>query len=250
MKRFIRFITIEQWGKIEQEYSGDYEKPDLKGILCLLFSVLMLTVMRYYGRPRIFRLHFSKFVNNWLLPTIWPHLYWVTFALFLYLVLPYLFIRFIFGEKIRQHGFSLAGISRYKWIYLGLTLVVIPLVIGASFFPSFIEKYPLYSGARDTAAGFAVWEISYALYFIALEFFFRGFMLFTMVRYIGVYAIFVMVIPYVMIHFGKPFAETLGSIIAGMALGTLSLRTRSIFGGVIIHVLIAWTMDLLAVLMG
>ena len=72
-------------------------------------------------------------------------------------------------------------------------------------------------------------------------------MLFTMARYMGAYAIFVMVIPYAMVHFGKPFAETIGSIIAGTALGTLALRTRSIFGGVLIHIAIAWSMDILAI---
>jgi len=55
-------------------------------------------------------------------------------------------------------------------------------------------------------------------------------------------------IPYVMIHFGKPAAETIGSIIAGIALGTLSLRTRSIFGGVIVHITIAYGMDIMALI--
>ena len=74
-------------------------------------------------------------------------------------------------------------------------------------------------------------------------------MLFTVARYVGSYAIFIMVIPYVMIHFGKPFAETIGAIIAGIALGTLALRTRSIFGGVLIHVTVALSMDVLAIAM-
>jgi hypothetical protein len=62
----------------------------------------------------------------------------------------------------------------------------------------------------------------------------------------GSSAIFVMIIPYCMIHYGKPMAETLGAIIAGTVLGTLAMRTRSIWGGVLIHVGVAVTMDLLA----
>jgi membrane protease YdiL (CAAX protease family) len=42
-------------------------------------------------------------------------------------------------------------------------------------------------------------------------------------------------------------AETFGAIIAGIVLGTLALRTKSIWGGVLIHVGVALTMDLLAV---
>ena len=37
----------------------------------------------------------------------------------------------------------------------------------------------------------------------------------------GSHAIFVMVVPYVMIHFGKPMLETVGAIIAGVVLGLL-----------------------------
>lgn len=62
----------------------------------------------------------------------------------------------------------------------------------------------------------------------------------------GSTAIFVMVVPYTMIHFTKPFPETLGAIVAGIVLGTLALRTRSIFGGVAIHTAAGWSMDFFA----
>ena len=40
--------------------------------------------------------------------------------------------------------------------------------------------------------------------------------------------------------------ETLGAIGAGVILGTLAMRTRSIWGGVLIHIGVAVTMDVLA----
>jgi membrane protease YdiL (CAAX protease family) len=55
-----------------------------------------------------------------------------------------------------------------------------------------------------------------------------------------------MIVPYCMIHYGKPLPETLGAIVAGLVLGTLALRTRSIWGGVLIHIGVALTMDMLA----
>jgi membrane protease YdiL (CAAX protease family) len=66
-------------------------------------------------------------------------------------------------------------------------------------------------------------------------------------RSLGSNAIFIMVLPYCMIHYGKPLPETLGAIIAGVVLGTLAMRTRSIWGGVMIHVGVATMMDALAV---
>jgi membrane protease YdiL (CAAX protease family) len=59
-------------------------------------------------------------------------------------------------------------------------------------------------------------------------------------------SIFVMMVPYCMIHFGKPMPETLGAILAGIVLGTLSLKSRSIFLGILIHYSVAIAMDLMA----
>ena len=65
---------------------------------------------------------------------------------------------------------------------------------------------------------------------------------------VGVYSVFAMAVPYCMIHFNKPLAEVLGAILAGTILGTLSLRTRSIWCGVLIHVTVAVSMDLLSLM--
>ena len=47
-------------------------------------------------------------------------------------------------------------------------------------------------------------------------------------------------------HLSKPLAECLGSILTGVVLGTVALRTGSIFGGVAVHCVVAWGMDLSA----
>ena len=83
------------------------------------------------------------------------------------------------------------------------------------------------------------WEALYAAQFISLEFFFRGFLLQGLRRALGANAIFVMIVPYCMIHYGKPMPETFGAIGAGLILGTLAMRTRSIWGGVLIHIGVA-----------
>jgi len=57
-----------------------------------------------------------------------------------------------------------------------------------------------------------------------------------------------MLIPYCMIHFQKPLLETFGAIVAGLILGLLALRTRSIWGGATIHVAVATSMDVAALI--
>jgi hypothetical protein len=49
-----------------------------------------------------------------------------------------------------------------------------------------------------------------------------------------------------MIHFGKPYLEACGAIVAGIALGSLSMRTKSIYQGFLVHITIAGVMDWLA----
>ena len=65
----------------------------------------------------------------------------------------------------------------------------------------------------------------------------------------GSAAIFVMAVPYCMIHYGKPYLEAQGAIIAGVVLGSLAMRTRSIYAGFMVHVTIAGLMDWVALFM-
>ncbi len=66
-------------------------------------------------------------------------------------------------------------------------------------------------------------------------------------KIMGSTSIFAMMIPYVMIHFGKPLPECFAAIIAGVVLGTLAMRTRSIWAGFLIHVSVALAMDFTAI---
>jgi membrane protease YdiL (CAAX protease family) len=57
-----------------------------------------------------------------------------------------------------------------------------------------------------------------------------------------------MCLPYLMIHFPKPWLEATGAILFGMFLGVLALRSRSIWGGVFVHAGVAVSMDIAALL--
>ncbi len=64
---------------------------------------------------------------------------------------------------------------------------------------------------------------------------------------LGWLGIFVMVVPYTMIHFYKFRPEWIAAIVAGGTLGAHGLAFRSFRGGVVVHALVAVTMDALAV---
>jgi len=56
----------------------------------------------------------------------------------------------------------------------------------------------------------------------------------------------VQTLPFALLHTGKPEAEALSSVFAGVALGWLALRTRSFWWGALLHAAIAFAMDLCA----
>jgi len=51
-----------------------------------------------------------------------------------------------------------------------------------------------------------------------------------------------------MLHFTKPWLEATGAILFGLFLGVLAFRSRSIWGGVMVHISIALSMDIASLL--
>jgi len=174
--------------------------------------------------------------------------YWAVWRVIGYVVLPLLVIRFALRERVRDFGVQVRGTAHYWRIYAVLLLILVPIVYLASDSAAFQAKYPFYrvQSGESMWPWLWAWEVLYAIQFVSLEFFFRGFMLHGLVPRFGYGAIFAMIVPYMMIHFTKPMPEALGSIVAGFILGTLALKSRSIWWGAAAHVSVALSMDLLS----
>jgi len=137
--------------------------------------------------------------------------------------------------------------------YFVLLLLMLPLIISASFNGSFVRQYPMYkSTGAHIALGVPEWvtvagyELVYGFDFVNVELLFRGFLVIGMVAVLGRQAVLSMAVVYCYLHFGKPAGEAISSIFGGYILGVVAYETRSIWGGIIVHVGIAWTMELVA----
>jgi membrane protease YdiL (CAAX protease family) len=250
IKRLVRRTLLDSWREADaQADTAGTGALDWRPIVILVTTAVTLTLARYFGNNSTFSelVPFDKELytrDQWdLMARAW----WSGTRVITYVVIPMMTIVLMPGERIRDYYVSFSGFRRHLWIYVGLYLVVLPFVLLVSSQEQFLATYPFYKYSNQSLGHFLRWQVLYAAQFMALEFFFRGYMLKGLSHKFGYGAVFVMIVPYCMIHYPKPLPETLGAILAGIALGTLSMRTRSIWGGVLIHVGVALTMDWLAV---
>lgn len=168
----------------------------------------------------------------------------------LLLFVPTFFIWFFMEKKHQQlFGFRHKGVDLKP--YFLILILMIPIIGLAATQDSFTNFYPLVSHIpniqSNTLLGkiqIIVYEFFYAFDFFSNEFFFRGFLILAFARIVGKAAILPMTCWYVFIHFGKPVGETISSFFGGLILGLIAYETRSIYGGAIVHIGIAFMMDI------
>ncbi|WP_315816035.1 CPBP family intramembrane glutamic endopeptidase [Paraflavitalea speifideaquila] len=129
--------------------------------------------------------------------------------------------------------------------------MMVPLIGLAGTQADFLQTYPKVQRIAfidDHATTSWPWkflyELSYGIDFLTIEFFFRGFLVLAFMRYGDKDAILPMGAFYCCIHFGKPLFECITSYFGGIILGVVVYHTRSIWGGLIVHLGIAWLMEL------
>lgn len=155
-----------------------------------------------------------------------------------------------FPARLRDTGLGWGEQTRYLWVFGAAYLIILPLLYWAARQEAYQSTYPFFSFARFGPGYLVFWWIFYGLYYIGVEYFFRGFLLFGLYPKIGSLSVLVAAIPYVMIHFTKPPSEALGSLFAGILLGYMALRSGSIWGGFLLHWIVGMSMDALSIFFG
>jgi len=261
-----RRFFLETWRNIDAEAAeerAERTRFDYRPLVALATGAVFLTLMEYFGSSQTM----DKLLDLLdpqdaprVVETVWSRLrdspffrlsefaYWAGWRVLGYFVGPALVVKLVLKGKLRDYGLETRGFSEHAWIYGFFYCIVLVAVVVVSFTADFSTYYPFYKLASRSWFDFIGWELMYAAQFFSLEFFFRGFFLKACKSAMGSHAIFCMVVPYCMIHFGKPWLEALAAILAGTVLGTLSMKTRSIWSGFLIHVSVAVSMDMAALL--
>jgi membrane protease YdiL (CAAX protease family) len=227
-------------------------ETDREAGIVLLTSIGLLLVFQYWGRPAFYN---GSGVSDWVAENfgalfvefsrVGGYLWWGAASLIILTLAPLAIIVWWIGRSPREYGFRISGIGRHIPMYGALYLATLPALFWASSWNSIQETYPFYDRAAEGGAAYWLYALGYAVQFVGVEAIFRGYMTFGLLRRFGSFAIPIMTIPYVMIHFVKPMPEAVAAIFAGLILGYLAVRSKSFVPGFVLHVAVAMTMDLL-----
>jgi membrane protease YdiL (CAAX protease family) len=254
--------TLDEIDQQHPSYSLDRPQALRRTLIVLVtvsISLLFLHYAKYsssfYSLIDFLEKNFHQSEGQW--PAIWgsgnwqrliEYSWWTFCHLLAFILLPWIAIRFFLKEKFFNLGWRWQETNQHWLGYLCLLTPILVFVYIASLGTEFVNHYPFYKLSSRSWMDFLCWEILYLTQFVCLEFFFRGFMIQSLRPALGANAVWIMCVPYMMIHLPKLWPEAFGAILFGFFLGILAFQSRSIWGGIIVHTGIALSMDIAALL--
>lgn len=220
-----------------------------KKVVIILMAVAVLQTLSYYCTSRrFFREYLFEKFQDFSQPYLLEFIYWFVGDFFTFFVIGILVIKFLLKEKVSDYGLQIGDYKtglKYSSLFLFVMIVLIWFVSAS---PAFAEKYPHLSDAKSNWNILLIYELGMLIYMFAWEFIWRGFTLFGLEKKFGYYSVLIQMIPFVILHNGKPFLETFGAIFGGIALGILALRTRSFYYCVLTHIGVMFSIDFISTL--
>jgi hypothetical protein len=198
-----------------------------------------------------FRVNFD--FHHYLIKKIWSgdeldfwlrSLSWVVRV---FVVLIPVYIIWLIKDRNSQPFYGAKKLSGVK-PYLIMLLIMIPVITLASTQHDFLAMYPKARFLEPLDLPFKklhylIYELCYGFDFISIEFFFRGFLILSLAKICGARCIIPIACFYCTIHFGKPMGEAISSFWGGVLLGIISYNNKTVWGGLVVHLGIAWLME-------
>lgn len=148
-----------------------------------------------------------------------------------YMVLP-LGLLLLFRRPLRGYGVQWGNWRRGLLLTVGGWLLMTPILWFVARGDAFRQYYAYLWTHHGGWWGVAQWAGADLL---SWEFFFRGFLLFSLAEMMGRWAILFQAIFFTFAHFSKPELETLSCILGGSAFGWVAWQTDSFLYAFLIH---------------
>ena len=154
----------------------------------------------------------------------------------------------VLGWRLDGTGLlTLPAPDRTLLLVAGVCAVTLPAILWSSRKPDFALHYPQIRVAAWDGPLRLKNGLTWALYLVGYEYFFRGFLLFGLTDALGAWpAVALTTFAYVLAHIHKNADETIGCIPMGVVFAWGTLWSGSIWGAWLAHVIIANTSELLA----
>lgn len=191
---------------------------------------------------------------------------WLSFlgGAVLLVLIPAVLIKYVYKQSLSAYGLGLPRHDRRRLTWLSAILLFVlslPAFYVGARSPQMQAVYPLYRDFHGPLQ-FVIYEIGYLVFFVVIEFIFRGYLLFGLFRLqdqealpgvggirgplvFGYYAVFISMLSYTAWHLGKPLPELGGTLMWGIAAGGIALTTGTILPLILVHWLLNVFMDLL-----
>jgi membrane protease YdiL (CAAX protease family) len=164
--------------------------------------------------------HYHPIQNEWLSSFLY------------YAVFPILVILIILRKNPLDFGLRIGNIRVWGKYVLVICLISAAVLFAASFIPS-LQKY-----YKQDSFSFLRYFLINCVSLSAQEFIFRGFLIFGLQEKYKEGSILIQMIPFVLLHLGKPELETISTLFTGILFGYVAYRGKSFWPAFIIHLFI------------
>ncbi|MBM4157373.1 MAG: CPBP family intramembrane metalloprotease [Ignavibacteria bacterium] len=215
---------------------------DFKTVYIFISVSVVIFLSVSYTNPSFYLRHLGKSFLN-------AYLYWFLADGLLMFLIPVLSIKFVFKKNLKDFGFRFGDV-KFGLITLAVFFIVMLIVVWiVSASEQFAKTYPQGGQElRNSVRMFIIFEFCVLIYMLGWEFIWRGYMLFGLKEKFGYYAIFIQMLPFFILHRGKPELELFASIFAGIILGIQAWRSNSFIYCWILHWLVVFSIDIISLL--
>ncbi|MCX6161555.1 MAG: CPBP family intramembrane metalloprotease [Ignavibacteriae bacterium] len=217
------------------------KKLDFRTTYIFISVALIVYVSIVFASPNFYYEAFSRNKLN-------SRVYWFLTDGTLMFLIPVLSVKLILKQKLSDFGFRLGDV-KFGVITSGLFFaVMLPIIWVVSANKEFASTYPQGGVVLKQEYGLLVaYELCILVYMLGWEFLWRGYMLFGLKQKLGYYTIFIQMIPFFILHKGKPEIELFGAIFAGIILGVQALRANSFIYAWVLHCAVMISIDTISV---
>lgn len=155
-------------------------------------------------------------------------------------------LQLLTGGTLRELGLRRGDAAFGLRAVLVSAIIAVPLIALSSGQASGLASAYPWAGpvVGSSVLALLAWALLYSTYYLAFEFFYRGFLLKALAEPFGMtHALWLQAMAATLIHLGKPLPEALAAFPASLLFGVIAVRTRSIIYPAAVHLVVGLTLD-------